>query len=987
MKFSFWKYWHSDEKLPLFSGIFLTVIAALFCGYYWYSGSNEFYPVSTTLQAETVQVVPAEVERMFYRLPVEVPAFVAFEKYVASEPQVNAWPAYSLLIVLVFFLSLAFAVSTFLSFNWFCVVSGSLSMWWVAAQPEWPFLAENQQSWAAMGLSFITFLLAWLVRQKAEYWLFRYKWILFLGYFLALMGIIQGAGTSLHPLVTLIQTGVVFPLIMSFVFIVWVAIDVLCWVFFQLSKSQPSRQAFGQFALFSLIYVGNLALYYLKGTGDIQWDGVVVGPLPVLFISVFAGFFFLEEKSSIFKDFLPFRPLAPVLFLAFAAITFSTIGSQAAQANDAMLEVFEDAIVMVHGCIGLLLVIYFLINYFDLLTKNLAVHRVMFQPRYMPVSGIFVAGLVGVFFLVSGASRFQLFQAYAGYYNGLADASLINGDTLLGREMYEAGKFQADQNHKSNFALGMLDLRKGDIEAARNRFQDATLKNPTPQASLALVQTYEVTDKYFDQLFSLQQGLKQFPNEPALMNNLALMFAKTKLSDSARYYFEQLAYQQKDAVGTGNFAFWLIKKQAHQEAFDLMAGQTDKKADAWVANRYLLELLLNAKEKSKVEITSNASFPALYNGVLLQAKAGDTTNLKRLRAILVDSIDAGFNEEARLALAYGLYFGGNKAEAFDQLNWLAQQGYKMPAYYHGLAGKLAMIENDAETASWYFSRAVQAGDVRALIYEILAQTEAGGEEVNVALLQTINALEPSPAEKDLMAMLIDVNSNSFEALSSDDARELWLLKHLKQLPFSTLQANLEQISNPDVQKETLVYMLRQMTNRGDVAQANNLISAAKKSFGELEIFQLASFRNKASVLTMMNENEKLDYDLNIQGFSAWSKGLKLWAKPENRKEAISVLKSANVQLPLEWPLVNNIVDGLHAMDESEQALEYVAARVREFPEQVHFLKKYILQCARTGLPELSTKYLVKLSLKLSAEEFAAFEQEYQEILRSKFSSF
>ena len=987
MNFRFWKYWHADEKFPLFSSLFLTVLAVAFCSYFWFAGSNNFYPVSTTLQAETVQVVPAEVDRMFYRVPVEVPAFAAFEKYVAGVPQVEAWPAYSMLIVLVFFLSLSFAISTFLNFNWFCVVAGTLSMWWVAAQPEWPFLAENQQSWAALGLTVVTFLLAWWVRDKADSWLFRQKWMLFLGFFSGLIGIIHVVGTAPHPLVTLLQTGVVFPLLMSFVFIVWVAIDVLGWVFFQLSKSQPSRQAFGQFALFSLIYVGNLALYYFKSTGDIQWDGVVVGPMPILIISTLVGFYFLEEKSAMYVDILRFRPLVPVLFLAFATVTFGTIGFQAVHANDAMLEVFEDAIILAHGCIGLLVFFYLLINYFDLLTKNLAVHRVMFQPRYMPVSGIFVAGLIGVFVLVNAASRFQLAQAYAGYYNGMADASLINGDTLLGREMYEAGKFQASNNHKSNFALGMLNLQKGDIESARNRFQDASLKNSTPQACLALVQTYEVTDKYFDQLFTLQQGLKQFPNESTLMNNLALMFAKTKLEDSARYYFEQLAHEKQDGVGTGNFAFWLIKRQAYQEAFDVMENQKNKQADAWVANKFLLEMLLSKKVNPKTEIPSNVSFPALYNGILLKAKTGDTSDLPRLRAILVDSLDAGFKEEARLALAYNLYFGGNKSEAFDQLNWLSQQGYKMPAYYHGLTGKLSLIENDAETAAWFFSKAVQSGDVRALIFEILAQTEAGGADVNLDLLQTMNELEPSPTEKELMAMLIQVNSLPFESLQSDDARELWLLKNAKNLSFVALQTYLEQIMNPDVQRETLVHLIRQLTNRGEVAQANSLFSLAIKSLGEFENLQLASFRNKASVMTMMEENEKLNYDLSVQGYADWSKGLKLWAKTESRNEAISLLKSANLQLPLEWPLVNNIVDGLQAMGESEQGLEYVAIRVREFPENVHFLKKYCLQCARAGLPELSTKYMLKLSTKLGKEEYSALELEYQEIVRSKFNSF
>lgn len=987
MNFKFWKYWQTDEKLPLFIWLAITLPVLLVAVFYWYKGTELAYPIETILQAETIQTIPSQVNRLFYTLPVEVPAFAAFEKYAAAEPVLSQWPSWVLLGIVMLFLSLLFSVATFLNFNWFCVFTGTGAMWWVFAQPSVSWLSPGMQQWFGMTLAAIQFGVVWLQRQLADQWRFSSKWLANL-LFLLLVAVALGFSNSgAGSLLVGVHLGMAFPMVVAFAFIVWTAADVLAWVFFQLSKSQPSRQAFGQYTLFSLIYLGNLALHYFTNTGDIQWDGFVVGSMPILLISTIVGFFFLEDKSVVYQQIVPFRPLGPVLYLAFAGVTYGVIGMHSIHANDPMLDVIDNTVTMVHGCVGLILFFYLLINYFDLLSKNLAVHRVMFQPRYMPVSGIYVAGLVGVFVLFNAQSRILQFQAYSGYYNGLADAHMLHGDTLLAREMYEAGKFHKHHNHKSNVALGMLDLRKGDIAGARLRFQDANERNASPQSYLALVQTYELTDKYFDQLFTLQQGMRRFPNQPALMNNLALMFSKTRLSDSARYYFEQLASLDPSGVGEGNFGFWLIKNQAYNEAATLFEKPASAQSDAWLANRQLIQLLQHEREYKPENLPQNVDFPALYNAALVMAAQGDTSLAPQLRAMLRNPAISDFKEEGRLALGYLLFFGGRKSEAFDQLNWVRQQGYKMPAYYAGLLGKLALIENEPETAAWYFSLAVEAGDVKAMIFQVLAETEAGNENVNIDLLNSVKSLEPSPADQALINLLISVNTLGFDSLEGDDAKELWLLLKGANLPAGQLLAKLNQISRDDVKVEAISLLARRITNQGDVSKANTILNQALQKAPENEALQMASFRNKASVLTLASAEEKLLFETNAKGYSDWAKGLKTWYVKDDKTNAISLLKTAQQQLPLEWPLVNNLVDALHEAGKPEDALALIADKVMEFPEHTRFMQKYCLQCARVGLPELAEKYVSRLSLKLSQFDYQQFEAEYRAIIQAKLAPF
>jgi tetratricopeptide (TPR) repeat protein len=111
---------------------------------------------------------------------------------------------------------------------------------------------------------------------------------------------------------------------------------------------------------------------------------------------------------------------------------------------------------------------------------------------------------------------------------------------MLAKEYYKLAGVYASTNHRSNYAIASMERKENDLSEALAYYKQSTLKQPTPFAFVNTGRSYEEQGLFFEAMFALKDGLKEFPGEPHISNNLSALYARTNLLDSAYYFLDNL---------------------------------------------------------------------------------------------------------------------------------------------------------------------------------------------------------------------------------------------------------------------------------------------------------------------------------------------------------------------------------------------------------------------------------------------------------------
>ncbi|HOY96378.1 MAG TPA: hypothetical protein PK509_11615 [Catalimonadaceae bacterium] len=220
-------------------------------------------------------------------------------------------------------------------------------------------------------------------------------------------------------------------LIFSILFIILNSTDVLQGMLILLTKEENNTQSWLHFTVFSFLYLANYILIYLKNAGLFTLDIFYLNPFALQLATLIFGFWMLEKKGELHSSENQRNTAFSTLYSSLGILFCLTTGLSFAVANDLMIEVLEDAITLIHFCMGASFFIYVLINYFQLMGMGLRVHLVMFKPRYMPVSAIPVFGLLGIFIFLLNAGYFPYYQTLSAREILLADHYRYAHDSFL----------------------------------------------------------------------------------------------------------------------------------------------------------------------------------------------------------------------------------------------------------------------------------------------------------------------------------------------------------------------------------------------------------------------------------------------------------------------------------------------------------------------------------------------------------------------------
>jgi len=534
-----------------------------------------------------------------------------------------------------------------------------------------------------------------------------------------------------HPFLHLANNGIYGPVIISIVFILTIAHEIIYGLLFLTTNASipTSKNSLVHFVLITLLYLFYVIITYLYYSRQIYWNLVYLNPFLVLIVAVIIGLWSFRKREELYAEIFPFYPVGGLFYLSFASITIMTIAYVFSSGNDPMIEAFEDAILYSQIGFGILFFIYIIANFGPLIAKNYRVIKIVYQSRILPFFVFRIGGVIAAGFLFFQAEFFPYYQILAGYFNQVGDLYLIEDQLDLAREYYDQASDYEYQNHRSNYAMATIGrLQKDKLDEAYY-FENSLLKRPTEYAYVNLANVYLRNNQYFEGLFKIKEGESQFPLSSQILNNLGYFYSKTDIIDTALYYFN-LANNatRKHAVPIGNIYGTLAKSGLYISLDSLSKYYSSDDPITNINQQALLNFTQHHEpaliDRNTEFIQNDVDFASVYNSGLNALRSSDTIYFNLITEYR-DSTNNGFYQNRLDILrAVHYYFTHRTEKAFQILNTYANISLNKDEYYR-LLGKLALEHDVPRISAEFFEKTNIVASDEDYLNLTMARLEAG----------------------------------------------------------------------------------------------------------------------------------------------------------------------------------------------------------------------------------------------------------------------
>lgn len=754
----FWKVWSPSER-RMAVGTFLVLLLGL-AFLVWQCidplGNVVRWNVVSELSETTAVVDVLQLGQWQYGI--STPTHLVTESFMSSVMEMNAVTVYLFWIGALIGLSLVLAALTTMSRFWYLAGTILFILFLAFARLETlrVFGAENR----------LLFLTATILYGGVSYYFHAFRPDLgistriagIVGVSLILTALVAFGSASPVPALTAAAYSFPLWLVVTMLFLLVSATEIMAGLVWLSTSGQAGKGRSGlvQFIVISVLYLLLLLLIYLQNTRQIDWNVTLINPFYLALASGVLGIWGFRRRADSTQGVIPFRSTGFWLYIGLFIVATSFGGLMAGTANDPVLETLEDTIVEGQLAMGLLFLFYVLVNFYEVFQQKLAVYKVLYKPLRFGLTQTRLFGFAGVVVLFSMQRLLPINQAIAGYFNGLGDLHSTTEEFTLAEQYYKLALQQEFQNHKSNYALASIALKQGDRNAAAYYFRQALLKNPSPQAYAGLSGILVQESLFFDAVYSLQEGLRRFPANGELLNNLGMLYSKTNVTDSAYYYLDLAkANAARPEIPATNLLA-ILAKSTDSGLLDSLAASSGKQDYlSWQANWLAVQNLrqqfhkedFNKKSVPDDSLLSVSSLAYLLNYATNQA-AFDSLPATLLPKLAVKN--PMLSQDLSLAALYPQFYSGNKLKALETLTaWAAEEGEKSDLDHKILGHWLLQLG--------LYDKAIEALSVvegiEGTIGMAVANALSDKKEVAVVLLDKIQDKEQNAAVEQLKQTL------------------------------------------------------------------------------------------------------------------------------------------------------------------------------------------------------------------------------------------
>jgi tetratricopeptide (TPR) repeat protein len=777
----------------------------------------------------------------------------------------------------------------------------------------------------------------------------------------------------------------------SIAFIILNSTDVLQGVLTLVTKEDNSKQSWMHFTVFSVLYLSNFILIYLKNTKLLVLDLYYFNPFVLQAITIVIGFWMLEKKQELVEDETNRNIGLSITYISLAIITLLTIGLSFGLANDLMIEVLEDAICLIHFTMGCSFFLYVLINYFQLMGMGLRVHQVMYRPRYMPVFAIPVFGLLGTFIFVLNQGYFPFYQMLAAKEVLLADQAQFAGDDFLAENYLKNALSLESGSQRSNLSLAGLYYKTGNAAMAQKFAESSLEKSPCPEAYIAMSQIYRQKKMNMYEILQLQEGLKKFPKDGRLLNNLGITFSETIYKDSAQFYLSKASESEEaKAVGKANLSyFYLVNKLETEGLPEKSPDQASSSDWAQLNNNLVFANVAGEKSNSESDIISDFSnIPEsvqpylLFHTLINKAIVKDSSGYSKLLKLENDSIKKYYSEAVTLSKGLLLYRTGNVKTGLEMLLNLYEASTSNRLDITLLLGQIYFEQGAFQTASEYFKRAAGMGLKKARYWYGLSCLDAGlKNEAADAFNESLDFINQT--DQIRISILIDgLKSGKFHNATqrSDPEKSAYIKTSWNQLSDKQILDLIYLVSDKESQRYLWQYAITRAYRESFASRCKALFLFGNRNFGKSRKWSKQLLEIRPLVYEITNDKKELSNWIETNGDAETHPFLfgRLAQMNKDTEKAKGFFEKAIESNPLSTRQMGIAIAEL-SLDKARRGVAYQKSlEISNLdPGNPEFLKLYALLSVKEGLPEFAMGVLPRIEILSNKAVAADFKKKLE----------
>ncbi|MFL5728270.1 MAG: tetratricopeptide repeat protein [Cytophagaceae bacterium] len=706
----FWNDWNKSDRyiylflLLLFAGSLLALATAA------YIGQDGVVDLSTFSRLDPIKSVIEQFSGNLITFSTEADNYLIKEWFGASPLQIVPEYSYALLGISCFCMLIIISCLTYLDTIPYSIgmlgvllfISGlSTELLGIFAPASKYFLTGTVVAFAALSFYFQAFNknIPFAARLASMLILTLIAWF-----------IIKEYSQVQDPFLYMSNYGIKIILIISLLFFLIIAFDIIYGLFFLLtqSKTSPTKNLILHFPFISFLYLLNFLLFFLDKKGVLDIKVIYINPFILFAVSAIIGIWVFRKRESSFKGLFSFAPIGAYLYLSLGTICCSAISYSFITGNDAMKELFEYGLIYSHFCLGLIFLIYVIANFSSLFETYTQIYKVVFEPKRIPLYVVYLFGGLAIAALLFQSSNQPYHTARAGYLNNLGDIYLHEKNYLLARQYYMEASVEDYDNWRTNYSLASIALVSGEKSSAIDYFALSNSSHPSEYSYLNLSNIYVDNDNFFPAKFALEDGLRRFPESGILYNNLAMVFAKTSMLDSTMHYLTRSKqYSGKNAeVPSTNMIYFLIKNKIYDGADSMIKAFDMQDYLSFRVNTLVLQNMYNKKIKEsfdpglvKDSILDNTAFAYLYNYGINKLGEKDGHYIHYLDSLRRYTSNENFGEYMRYIEALYYYYSGEKGKGKNLLENLKGFAGNTGAAYYNTMGMWMMANHQYIDAS------------------------------------------------------------------------------------------------------------------------------------------------------------------------------------------------------------------------------------------------------------------------------------------------
>ncbi|MDH5366931.1 MAG: hypothetical protein OEW67_08095 [Cyclobacteriaceae bacterium] len=924
-----------------------------------------------------------------FKLPLLVDTYLLTERFNGTALKLHTFPAYIFVALMsVLFVVLNSFITTLKRF-WYIVAMGLVIVFLVSFQLEQLRLFGLYNKIGVI-ISFILYIpLSYFFHAIKPNILFKWRIVGFGVATVLFAVIIHFFSEVKSPFLYLATYGYAAPVLLTMLFILLVGAEILSGFVFLLTRSisvpKKNNNTF-HFLMISGIYLANLFLVFLYDVNYLGWKLDFISPFILLIVSTGVGFFMYAYKEELYKNIYSYYPTGAILYASLATISFFTIGYHIFTANDPIVEVIKTFIYYSHLGYGLLFLVYVLANFLNPFGRGLQVYKVLYKPHNMPYFTYRFAGSIAVLalFLLTNYDT-PMFATFSSYYNGIGDLHAINNEDKIAEAYYINGNIYSYDSHRSSYALASLALRNNDEKAAAHYYAKAIQKQSSEQAYINLSNAFIDKNQPFEAIFTLQDGLVDYPNSDRIKNNLGLLYYKVAEIDSAFIMMSdaQKAYATSSTAGV-NMLNFVAKGNYSYNLDSLINLYADRDYFSSKGNIKVLYNLNNEYDETiDIQVDSTLNLLTayhLYNSEINKVFGSDSIRTDHLLSLANRWENGYWNEMLVFGAAIGHYYNGNVIESFRLINNLANNNYQKAGYYYNVMGLLAMDQKAPRLAVDYFGKADYSAYEDGKRNIAIALSEAQLLDEAIPAWQEI-ILSGNPTTRYMAEQMLSFYNDT---LANTDTKKYWNWKYeVAKNNFIKNELVREELTSSVYKNQLGLDLIDYHLNNGNYKEATEEF-ALIENVDETHLqryywlsMQIADINNDINQLRQnidkissgrSNTNQLAYYQMRVADLS----GDTLTAN-----NFITQFRNKNSFFEAGVVGLSNYYQKYNRPFEAYEVLVN-AILVNKYSPRL--LKAYILQCARMDFDSYAIYELERIRELIPGEDYQLLMEEYQELL-------